>query len=365
MRPCLPTIADRFDPRSNGITALRLGLALSVLILHAWPVLGGQDPVNSVAGGNLAGGGELAVVAFFGLSGFLLVDSRRRLSTPGFLRHRALRILPGYWVCVGLVSVVVGWSYAAAAILPSPGVGGYAWSGFAGMPVDNVNASLWTLAPELTCYLVLALCPVRFLRYGVVLAIAYIVLGHEDSARFGWFTFGLITWNVAVAFAIGTALSLARGRIPLHGALVGLALIGGFASLGSAVQVYAVAFAMVYASLWMGVRLPARWRTDLSYGVYIYAFPITQFAVLAGLGRWGPVPLAVVAAAVTLPIAFLSWHLVERPALAWKGSPLPRLTTRGTRTGPVARPFLASTMRASQMTWASTTPSPSWRLRHT
>ena len=36
-----------------------------------------------LAGGNLAGGGELPVMAFFGLSGFLLVDSRRRLSTPG------------------------------------------------------------------------------------------------------------------------------------------------------------------------------------------------------------------------------------------------------------------------------------------
>ena len=108
---------------------------------------------------------------------------------------------------------------------------------------------------------------------------------------------------------------------------------------------------MVYASLWIGVRLPARWRTDLSYGVYIYAFPITQFAVLAGLGRWGSVPLALIAAAVTLPIAFLSWRLVERPALAWKGSPKPTSLVRARPMEPVAPRLDGPTIHTAQKVW--------------
>jgi peptidoglycan/LPS O-acetylase OafA/YrhL len=317
-RSSVTPIAARVDPRSNGITGLRFFLALSVLVLHAWPIMGLQDPVNAAAGGRLPGGGTLAVLAFFGLSGFLLMDSRRRVSTPVFLWHRALRILPGYWVCVGLVSLIVGWSYAAGAVLPWPGVGGAAWSGFASLPLDNVNASLWTLAPEITCYLVLAVCPVRFLRYAVPLGIAYLVLGHAAEPYLGRLTFGLITWDVAFAFALGAALNLARDWLPLHGGFAAIALLLGYASLGSDAQVYAVAFAVTYAALWAAVRLPVRWRTDLSYGVYIYAFPIMQFAMLAGLGRYGPVGLALITTALTIPVAMFSWHYVERPALGAK-----------------------------------------------
>jgi peptidoglycan/LPS O-acetylase OafA/YrhL len=339
MRPSAATIADRFDPRSNGITGLRLCLALCVLVMHAWPVVGDRDPVNVVANGHIAGGGTLAVLAFFGLSGFLLMDSRRRVSTPVFLWHRGLRILPGYWVCIAAVSLIVGWSYAAAAFLPWPGVGGYAWPGFAALPLDLVNASLWTLAPEITCYLVLALCPIRFLRYAVPLGIAYVVLGHEGEPQFGSLTFGLITWDIALAFAVGAALNLARDWVPLHGGLVGIALIGAGVSLGSSAQIYGVVFAMVYAAIWAAVRLPVRWRADLSYGVYIYAFPVTQFAMLAGFGRWGPIGLALVAAVVTLPLASLSWHLVERPAMSARGWRIPRASRRTTPAVPGMRPI--------------------------
>jgi peptidoglycan/LPS O-acetylase OafA/YrhL len=54
---------------------------------------------------------------------------------------------------------------------------------------------------------------------------------------------------------------------------------------------------------------------DLSYGLYLYAFPVQQL-VLTFLPRstW-PV---LTCAAATVPLAFLSWHLVERPALRWK-----------------------------------------------
>jgi peptidoglycan/LPS O-acetylase OafA/YrhL len=51
---------------------------------------------------------------------------------------------------------------------------------------------------------------------------------------------------------------------------------------------------------------------DLSYGLYLYAFPIQQVI----LARWPDMPHPVlVCAVVTCPAAFMSWHLVERPAL--------------------------------------------------
>jgi peptidoglycan/LPS O-acetylase OafA/YrhL len=76
-----------------------------------------------------------------------------------------------------------------------------------------------------------------------------------------------------------------------------------------------------YCVLWLAFRLPIRRLArhgDLSYGTYIYAFPIQQLLALYGLNRWGmPVYVALVLAA-TLPIAFLSWWLVEKPWLSLK-----------------------------------------------
>jgi peptidoglycan/LPS O-acetylase OafA/YrhL len=59
-------------------------------------------------------------------------------------------------------------------------------------------------------------------------------------------------------------------------------------------------------------------RTDLSYGVYIYAFPVQQLLILGGLGRMNAILFAALATLATLPLAALSWFLIEKPALSLK-----------------------------------------------
>lgn len=61
-----------------------------------------------------------------------------------------------------------------------------------------------------------------------------------------------------------------------------------------------------------------RLRTDLSYGVYIYAWPMQQLLVICGLGFLHPLAFTVVAGLATLPLAALSWFLVEKRALSLK-----------------------------------------------
>ena len=36
----------------------------------------------------------------------------------------------------------------------------------------------------------------------------------------------------------------------------------------------AMPFVVAYVAIWAGLRLPLHWNRDLSYGTYIYAFPI-------------------------------------------------------------------------------------------
>jgi peptidoglycan/LPS O-acetylase OafA/YrhL len=56
---------------------------------------------------------------------------------------------------------------------------------------------------------------------------------------------------------------------------------------------------------------------DFSYGMYIYAYPIQQLLI-----RYHPaitpMELFGTALVLTLPMAFLSWHLIEKPALNLK-----------------------------------------------
>ncbi len=124
-------------------------------------------------------------------------------------------------------------------------------------------------------------------------------------------------------FVVGMALWSLREILPASPwlALGSAAVVGWFATHPSAVGAALLTVPLAYLLLWLGGRLPIRIGVDndLSYGVYIYAFPVQQTLALAGapavLGFWGSVVAAV---ALTLPLAWASWALVERPALRLK-----------------------------------------------
>ena len=55
---------------------------------------------------------------------------------------------------------------------------------------------------------------------------------------------------------------------------------------------------------------------DISYGVYIYAFPLQQSFAALGLGEATPFAVfALVSLATTIVLAWASWTLVERPTM--------------------------------------------------
>jgi peptidoglycan/LPS O-acetylase OafA/YrhL len=111
-------------------------------------------------------------------------------------------------------------------------------------------------------------------------------------------------------------------RIPLDWRLGVLGVILVAASGYLHVVPWLGALPIAYVCLWLGVVLPFQrvGRTnDISYGMYIYAFPVQQL-LLACLGaRRLPVGVAVLlCVACTVPLAAASWFLVERRALALK-----------------------------------------------
>ncbi|GAB6897678.1 acyltransferase family protein [Kineosporia succinea] len=337
-----PTLATAFDPRDNALNVMRLALAVLVAVVHAsflgygWQPHIGHTEV-----------GALAVDAFFVLSGFLVVRSYLRLkSLPRYVWHRALRILPGFYACLTvtalfiapLLAVVVG-RPATSVLSGEDSSVGYLTAnagllmrqfGIAGLPgtggnPDVVNGSLWTLFYEAFCYglaaglgllgiLTRRLWVLPMLIAGLwVATLASAVgvnpLGSEYLLRF------------ALVFLLGTAGLLFADLIPIH---AGLAL-GAFAVLMLSLlhfENYRVlgAPAFAYLCLYAMVRLPVPWepRWDVSYGMYVWHWPVAQLLVALRITEFPGVVFVLAVVAVAGAVSALSWNLVEKPAMGLK-----------------------------------------------
>jgi peptidoglycan/LPS O-acetylase OafA/YrhL len=203
--------------------------------------------------------------------------------------------MPAFWVCL-LLTAFVAAPLAATATGRAAGsvftadtdpADGYVINnialmmrqfGIAGLPDGATtepgvwNGSLWTLFYEACCYAVLAgLGAVGVLgrrRWALLVALAG-------------------TWAVVTAQAGGLAV------VPTE-------ILPGFALMS------------------LPVRHEPAW--DLSYGVYIYHWPIQQVAPMSGADSLAPVAFVGVTLLLVAAAAALSWVSTERPALAWKNA---------------------------------------------
>lgn len=104
-------LGHRFAEGKNSLNAIRLVLAAMVIVSHSW-WLGGYGPEPQPGGVKL---GTWAVIGFFGISGYLITQSRVQARTTwSYARARFLRIYGPLWtlfweiVCYVLVGVVFG-----------------------------------------------------------------------------------------------------------------------------------------------------------------------------------------------------------------------------------------------------------------
>ena len=332
------------DPRNNSLNLIRLGLAALVLFAHSF-YLAGRGVGPHVQGENLGG---WAVAGFFALSGYLITGSRFTNGLGEYLVHRVARIYPAFLVCL-IVTITVfaplGYvqqngsldKYLTTDTTPLSFVFSNLFLQMhaydvaftpASVPfAGSWNGSLWSLYYEFLCYLVIAaiggIAWVR--RSPLPLALAF-VLSVAVYANLP-----LIT-----PYLRDTDFSLMAKLLPffLGGALVqtlssriGLNWIAGVGSIAAAAAgIYAVpiwggqlaAPFVAYGLLWFSSVVPSPRLIrihDVSYGFYIYAWPVQQLLALYGVHRWGMTLYILASTAGTLVLATLSWLCVERPVM--------------------------------------------------
>ncbi|MEV7027014.1 acyltransferase, partial [Kitasatospora sp. NPDC093558] len=354
--------------RKNGFGLLRLVLASSVIFAHAMPLGLGKPGLGQLASRGQTDVGEIAVAGFFVLSGLLITRSGMRLSTGRYLWNRGIRLLPGLWVCMLLTAFVIApvvayhqgrlhgfWSHPQGPfqyIEANWAIGVNQW-GISGLLDHNphpgaFNGSIWSLALEVLCYLVVALFAaagiLRRARWAVLLlvvglyafmfslAVDYHHLQAPMYAKTGltaW-TLPFLGWipmeqllPVGFMFALGALAELYRTKLPINdlAGVAALALFLASCRYGAFTVVGLPAFA--YGLIWLAARMPGPLtkvgtKVDLSYGIYIYAFPIQQCLTLWQVNRHGYTVYCTVSLILAAAAAFLSWHLVEKPSLKLK-----------------------------------------------
>ena len=70
------------------------------------------------------------------------------------------------------------------------------------------------------------------------------------------------------------------------------------------------------------LNVPLGRTNDISYGVYIYAWPVQQILVLLGSVSLGISVNIILDAIITFGLAWLSWTFVEKRAMALARNPL-------------------------------------------
>ncbi len=356
-------LSERLADRDNNFDVIRLAAAATVLISHSYFLAGHAEPVVPTTDEPW---GNVGVLIFFALSGFLVTGSW--LNEPRafpFMVKRALRILPGLFVVVLLTAYLLG------PLLTTDSKADYLTSGapveyvldttlmldkqsahgrslgpgptvlpgvFEDNPDHFVNGSLWSLPVEVTLYLLLLLTALAILfrgrlhwRLGLL---AVVVAGAALALRAA----GEEAYPLFAAFAGGALLYLLRGRLRLRLAWFAAAVALWVVSyrLPLAAQVPIVAVAAPYAVVFLAFRgldglRRLTYPGDLSYGVYIYAWPVAQLVVQTTDTRTPAVVIAL-GGAITYALAFVSWRAVERPALRLKGriaKPIVRRTAVG------------------------------------
>lgn len=318
----------------NNFDFLRFLLALSVFCTHYDRIFGEyfiNFPITI----------SRSVSSFFVISGMLIFRSCLRSSSlRSFWEKRFRRILPAY-VLIVLLVVVLFFPFS------SLGVRDYLFSSdmvkylFANLTTLNflhpglpgvmdgaaVNPSLWTIKIELLLYLSTPLWVMLYERFDRSLSLFVVAIFSIVSVLLRWHAdvtgvavYDLVgKWgSLSACYLAGISLYLYRDLLQrykwhLFVPCLLLLLVADAPYVVEAVLPFALGVVLFVVAFSFPFLNGFGRIGDLSYGIYVYHGPIIFFTICLG---WKLSLLGFAATlTITLLVAFLSWHLLEKRVL--------------------------------------------------
>lgn len=350
-------ISDHVSGRHNNFDFLRFIAAVMVIYSHSFAIATGKftgEPLFEFSSSQFHCG-NLAVVIFFIISGFLVTASFDRTKNAArFFYNRALRILPGLIFVVLLTAFMVGpfvsdlslhnyfnnsgtYSYLLTLTLRGhashdflPGV--FSHNALPG----SINGSLWTLYWEALCYILVGfLGIVGLLKRRVALSIFILsMIARPIVALINPGTSMLTGTSMTLlqVFLGGMLCYLYRDKIRLDGRMAVVAFILLLICLhfgfGKQALPFLGTYVVLFLAFWNRLKLSnfAKYG-DLSYGLYIYAFPVQQTVTQCFGGKMSQMLNFIITLPIVICCAYISWHVVEKRFLRLKKLGLSRKVT--------------------------------------
>ncbi|TBW32114.1 acyltransferase [Siculibacillus lacustris] len=274
------------------------------------------------------------VPMFFALSGYLVSGSLERNNLVRFLGLRILRIVPALAFEIFLCALVLGVSFTKLPlyeyfvsrefIVYFGNIVGWIHFTLPGVFEGKViNLQLWTIPYELECYAAIAVISMlglfRRRSFNLVL-VSVLTVG-----------ISYLTWDpmapqnnlngraLVLAFLFGVVIYQYRDKLAFSPSLAVVATILSVVLLSRANYTILAGAPIAYLTVYIGLQQfpPIRFG-DLSYGVYLFHYPILRTVnEITGNGI-GIIAGFAIVLVLSAGCALISWNLIERPLLEQK-----------------------------------------------
>lgn len=323
--------------QKNNFDGVRIGLALIVVFTHISALT--QMPEFKMLG--IIFDGNFAVKSFFAISGFLVSKSYLTSSnTIQFANKRFRRIYPAYMasiilcLCIGVFTTTISnldfikssqtLKYLFFNLIflnfiqtTLPGV-------FDSNPIRALNGALWTIKIELMLYICVPALIYLFNRFGsikititlIFLSILWVyfftyiyssAMGAEIARQFP----GQLSY-----FCIGSLLALNEKVLGKIKWIALLSTIVLFATANPIAKLFIdpIAYASIVIFLCTAAFRSLNFGKygDISYGIYLYHFPIIQLIIFLELFQINAWLGLISTFFATLIVALISWHFIEK-----------------------------------------------------
>jgi len=341
------------DMKNNAFDFARLLFAFFVVYAHSRYLYGAPDILHWDASGfdNLHAG-SIGLWGFFAISGFLVTSSfSNSASLTDFLAKRFKRIFPGFWCSLFICGFVFAplWYFLKLKTLTGfwDTNAIYIWKfittnldsaiqvqSIGAVAIDSINGPYWTIHHEVSCYIILGVILTfigsfkfasrtlqRNTLLAVTLGLSIIRLMYNYYQPFtqvygNWFGDERFLLFLTI-FMWGATLNLYRDILEPSwaGAFICLLILLLATKTDYLPVVFPPCFTFLVICLcfMLPIRNIGKKIGDLSFGIYLYHWPMRLTLQMLGfqqeLGLWSFILLNIVC---TLPLAYLSWHLVEK-----------------------------------------------------
>ena len=298
--------------------------------------------------------GALAVKVFFFLSGLVVTNSLlEKKNILQFVVARFFRIWPAFLLVLFFTSFFIGGYFTTLTLeqyFSHPDVYGYIYrnammdivfelpgvfQNSSSINNRSINGSIWSLPYELGAYILLLsffiLGLQNYKKLSILVAFIFLLdVILENKVVFSWRSLNASVDDLAPFFAFGALLALFKDRVVIDFKIVFALFLIYFIFRNSLYVKYIFYIFLLFCFLYIFSRkfsLNLKINSDISYGVYIWGWPIQQ--VLAhtfpNLSFFQHVSVAIFLASVA---GVFSWFLIEKPGMKIGGMVYRNLANR-------------------------------------